>query len=369
MTGPADFSSDASAPDDRVPGSSGGPASVVADTGDASTPVVPDPYHASERPAEPAAPKPVWKRMLGWSKWLVSAGLIAFVLSQTDIREVRAAVLGADPLYLLAAFSLIFVGLVIGAVRWRWLLAANDVKASLLFLIGSGCVASFVRLALPSTIGGDAVRVYDSWRAGASKSIAVATIGVDRLLGLFALVLVACGAMVFNPRIAEIPGAKWIAIAVAAGMMAVISWIFFIGKPPPKLVMRFWNLGPKPLRRPFEKLFTALGSFHGHHAVLVKVFSLGVLLQVNVIAFYWLIALGLGLEITFWEMLAAAPIAIFVMMIPVTINGIGLRENIWIVLLGAYGFADANAIALSWIELGLFVTFGLLGGLVYAARK
>ncbi|MFT5423088.1 MAG: hypothetical protein ACI89L_000861 [Phycisphaerales bacterium] len=333
------------------------------------SPVVLDPYHASEQPSEPVAPKPMWKRVLGWSKWFVSAGLVWFVLSQTDVREVKSALLDAEPLYLLAAFSLIFVGLVIGAFRWRWLLAANGVKASLPFLIGSGCVASFVRLALPSTIGGDAVRVYDSWRAGASKSIALATIGVDRLLGLFALVLVACGAMFYNPKIAEIPGAKLIAITVALGMLCVISWIFFIGKPPPAPIMKLWNLGPKPLRRPFEKLFAALGSFHGHHAVLVKVFTMGLLLQMNVIAFYWLIARGLGLEITFVQMLAAAPIAIFVMMVPLTINGIGIRESIWIVLLGVYQFDKADAIALSWIELGLFVTFGLLGGLVYAARK
>lgn len=338
-------------------------------TQDAVAPIVPDPYHAASQPAEARPPKPLWKRAIGWSKWLVSAGLIAFILSRTDLAAVRTALLGARPLYLLAAFGLIFVGLIIGAVRWRWLLGANGIRPSFWFLVGSGCVASFVRLFLPSTIGGDAVRVYDSWRAGASKSVAVATIGVDRLLGLFALVLVACGAMAFNPRIAAIPSAQPIAIIVALVMLTVVSWIFFISKPPPGPVMKLWNLGPAPLRRPFEKLFRALGSFHGHHGVLLRVFSLGFVLQLNVITFYWLIARGLGLDITFIQMVGAAPIAIFVMLIPFTINGIGLREGIWIVLLGAYGFGKADAVALSWIELGLFVSFGLLGGLVYAARK
>ena len=105
------------------------------------------------------------------------------------------------------------------------------------------------------------------------------------------------------------------------------------------------------------------------HAALIKVFAFSVVLQLNVVAFYWLIARGLGLDISFGQMLAAAPIAVFVMLVPITINGIGLREGIWIVLLGAYGFQDADAVALSWIELGLFVLFGLMGGLVYAARK
>ncbi|GJM19008.1 MAG: membrane protein [Phycisphaeraceae bacterium] len=330
---------------------------------------VADPYHRGGQTDEARPPKKLWKRALGWSKWLVSAALIAWVLTRTDLGAIGKALKAVDPRYIAGAFGLIPLGLVIGAFRWRWLLAANGVRASIPFLIGSGCVASFVRLFLPSTIGGDAVRVYDSWRAGASKSLAVATIGVDRLLGLFALALLASGAMAFNPRVSSIPMARWVALAAAGGMLVVIGWIFFVGPRAPAWVLSVWRIGPAPLRRPFEKLFAALGTFHGKHGALASVFALGVLLQLNVVAFYWLIARGLGLEISFVQMLAAAPIAVFVMLIPITINGIGLREGIWIVLLGAYGFSEADAVALSWIELGLFVLFGLIGGVVYAARK
>lgn len=331
-------------------------------------PVV-DPYHLGEGAARETPPKAAWKRALGWAKWVVSAALIAWVLSRTDIAAIGEALRTVRPWYIVGAFALIPLGVVIGAFRWQWLLRANGVRASIPYLIGGGCVAAFVRLFLPSTIGGDAVRVYDSWRAGASKSLAFATIGVDRLLGLFALVLLAFGAMAFNEHVSSIPAARWFALAAAGGMLSIIAWIFFVGERVPGVVLQVWRVGPAPVRRPFEKLFSALVTFHGKHGTLASVFSLGVVLQLNVVAFYWLIARGLGLEITFLEMLATAPIAVFVMMIPVSINGIGLRENVWILLLGAYGFAKADAVALSWIELGLFVLFGLLGGIVYAARK
>lgn len=329
---------------------------------------VADPYHPDAH-AQPTRPTKLWKRALGWSKWIISAALIAWILTRTDLRAIGGALKNVDPLPIAGAFLLIPFGVLIGAVRWRWLLAANGVRASIPFLVGSGCVAAFVRLFLPSTIGGDAVRVYDSWRAGASKSMAFATIGVDRLLGLFALALLAAGAMAFNPHVESIPSARWIAFAAVGGLLTLNGWIFFVGPWAPKPVLAVWNLGPKSLRRPFEKLFGALGEFRGKHAALLKVFSLSVVLQLNVVAFYWLIARGLGLEISFGQMLAAAPIAVFVMLVPITINGIGLREGIWILLLAAYGFEDADAVALSWIELGLFVLFGLMGGLVYVARK
>jgi len=330
---------------------------------------VADPYHPDATAAEPTPPAKLWQRALGWSKWVVSAALIVWILTRTDLAAIIGALKSVDPRYVAGAFLLIPLGLLIGALRWRWLLAANGVHASIPFLVGSGCVASFVRLFLPSTIGGDAVRVYDSWRAGASKSLAFATIGVDRLLGLFALALLASGAMAFNPRVESIPYARWLAFAAVAGLLAMNAWIFFVGPWAPKPVLAVWRLGPAPIRRPFEKLFGALGQFRGKHGALIKVFVFSVVLQLNVVAFYWLIARGLGLEITFGQMLAAAPIAVFVMLVPITINGIGLREGIWILLLGAYGFEDADAVALSWIELGLFVLFGLMGGLVYAARK
>ena len=341
---------------------------IDAPHGPGPAPVV-DPYHPDAAGPDAAAPKPRWKRALGWSKWVVSAALIAWVLWRTDLGQVGSALRGANPLLLGAAFLQIPLGVLIGAFRWKWLLAAGGVRASLAYLIGGGCVAAFVRLFLPSTIGGDAVRVYDSWRAGASKSLAVATIGVDRLLGLFALALLACAAMALNPRTEAIPGARWLGWAAAGGLLVVVGWIFIVGPAAPGPVKSAWRLVPGAFRRPFDKLFGALGTFRGKHGVLASVFGMSVVLQFNVVAFYWLIALALGLELTFLDMLAAAPIAVFVMLIPITINGIGLREGIWIVLLGAYGLGEPAAVALSWIELGLFVAFGLLGGIVYAARK
>ncbi len=63
------------------------------------------------------------------------------------------------------------------------------------------------------------------------------------------------------------------------------------------------------------------------------------------------------------------PIAIFVMMLPVTINGIGLREAVFVTLLGYWSVSKPVAIAFAWLEFAGFLAFGLIGGVVYALRR
>lgn len=324
-----------------------------------------DPYHAR---VDVRAKSP--RTAIGLIvKIAVSAGLIALVLSMTDFPSVALAILGADARLVLSAFALIPLGVVIGAFRWRGLLLTHGVDASHWFLVGSGCVAGFVRLFLPSTIGGDAVRIYDSWRAGASKATAIATIGVDRLLGFLSLALLATGGLAFSPHLDEIPFARLVAVLASAGLVLIVGWIFLPTPPIPGWAVGVWSRVPGAVRRPFDSLFGSLDAFTGQHLVLLRSLALSFLLQLNVVTFYWLIALGLGLQVTYAQLLIAAPIATFVMLLPITINGVGLREVIWVVLLGAYGFDEAMGIALSWIELGLFVAFGLVGGLVYLVRR
>lgn len=320
-------------------------------------------------PGWATARRSMWRRLLPLAKLLVSIGLITWILSVAEISKVWESLKSVDPVPLALAFLSLPLGVLFGASRWKVLLRAQEVRGTLGFLYGSHMVAAFVRQFLPSTIGGDASRGLDSWRAGASKSVALVTVVVDRVLGFLVLALFAAGALSFGPTVEGSGILRVFALGLTIVLLVVVGSIFLPTPALPRFTLKFWSLVPRIIQRPLNKVFGALDAFKGRPDALATGFAFSVLLQLNVIVFYWLIARALGLELSIGQMFLIVPIATFLMMIPITINGIGLREGAWVGLLALYEVDKAPAVSLAWLEYGLMLIFGLIGGIVYAARR
>jgi uncharacterized membrane protein YbhN (UPF0104 family) len=82
-----------------------------------------------------------------------------------------------------------------------------------------------------------------------------------------------------------------------------------------------------------------------------------------------LLALSLGIEVPLLAMFIIIPVAIVVMMIPVSINAIGIRELIFVTMFGFYGVNNADALAFAWMSFVLITILGVLGGIVFMLRK
>jgi hypothetical protein len=93
-----------------------------------------------------------------------------------------------------------------------------------------------------------------------------------------------------------------------------------------------------------------------------------ILLQINVILFYYFIGVSLDLGVSLLYFSIIVPVALVVLLVPFSINGIGIREGIFVYLLTELGVPTKDAIALSWISFGLMLTQGLIGGVIFAFR-
>lgn len=298
-------------------------------------------------------------------KWLVSLVLIGWLLRNTALGEIRTALFSAAPFWVFLAAALHGTGFLIGSYRWQLLLRTQGTEVSLIFLMKSYIVSIFFNNFLPSTIGGDAVRAYDSWRVGGSKSEAVAIIFVDRFLGLFALMLFALIALPFTGALtAQIPLLQlWVLLGVAG--MLVVVWAIFMPSRLFDLVAKL----PLPFASKVKRLLAAFLLFQGRRDVLLKQLWLSLLLQANVIIHYYFIAQALNLSVPLYGFFFMIPLVTLLMMVPISINAIGIRESAFGFFLAAYGVPPSEAIALAWIAYGLTLLQGLLGGIIYALRK
>jgi uncharacterized protein (TIRG00374 family) len=313
--------------------------------------------------------------MKAWTKAIlkvgVSAALIAYLVKNIDLAEVWAVLRSSNWSILCFAFLLFYVGYAITAARWQTLLRALGKTSSYWFLVRSFMVAIFFNNFLPSTIGGDAMRMYDSWRSGSSKSQAIAAVLMDRFMGLTALLIFAVTALLVGDYDRQINESRLV-IAVTLLASAAICALAVVVFMPSCLITRvsaFARRIPDQLGKPIESSVNALSNFRDHRFSLFTALILSFFLQANVILYHWIVAQALGLTVSLTAFFLIVPIAIVVMMVPISINGIGVREGLFVFLLSTQGVPHAQGLAYAWIIYALLLLQGLVGGVVFAVRK
>lgn len=270
----------------------------------------------------------------------VSAALIAWILRKTPLGEVLEAFRSADVRFVLLALLLNPLGYWSSVSRWRLLIRSQGGDAPFGFLVRSFLVGVFFNNLLPSTIGGDAIRAYDTSRSGVDRAEAVAIVVVDRFIGLLALMLFASVALFFSGRLTDRVPALYGWVAGGVAVLGLIAALLFL-----------------PSRVPFKV----------QGRVLAKAFGYSLVLQTLVVLNGWLLAKALHVPIPLPYFFLIVPLAIFVMMIPVSINAIGVRESVWAFFFAAFGVASAKGVAVAWLDYGLVLLQALVGGAIYAS--
>ncbi len=309
-------------------------------------------------------------RLLIALKILIASVLIGAILSKVNLSDVWLAFSRANIRLVAGAFLLYFLGFCIIALRWKLLLTVQGVQASFYTLVKSMIVAVFFNNFLPSTIGGDAMRAYDTWKMGGGKTQSVSIIFMDRLLGVFTLFMFALLALLLTSiDVTFIPGFRlWVLLAVLAGITTLYI-LFFRSVEISRYLQGSSKNNSSVIKGSLIKVFNVFAGFNGKPGVLTTALFLSVLLQLNVILHYTLLAMSLDINVPFSAMFIIIPVAIVVMMIPVSINAIGVRELIFVALFGLYGVDSADALAFSWMSFILITILGLIGGIVFMLRK
>jgi uncharacterized protein (TIRG00374 family) len=304
-------------------------------------------------------------------KVVVSAGLLYLLLSNVDLGRLWLATRSASIGWLASALGCYLVMVLLSAWRWGLLLHAQHVAVSFGRLTSSFLVATFFNNFLPSNIGGDVVRIRDTSRAAGSKTLATTIVLLDRGLGLLGLLFVAAvGATVAALRSERLgpvgPGVLWILLigGVTAAAPAVLA---------PQLIGRL--LGP--LRRlhqewvteRIERLTSALERFRSAPSALVHCFIGAILVQASLVLFYVATAQALRIPVSAAHLGMLVPLSFVVQMLPISVNGFGVREATFTFYFSRLGLPLESGLALSFVGAALIMLFSVSGGAVYLLRR
>ena len=179
-----------------------------------------------------------------------------------------------------------FVGYLITALRWKILLATQGANPKIGFLIRSIMVGTFFNNLLPSTIGGDIIRIYDTRQLGINRSSATSVIIIDRLMGLLALSLFVLTTVLFSHEIVRIIPNLPILVVACVLILVLITLLIF--KSPEWIHTDIESLEGQHsfLRILAKKIAKAFLIFNGRHEIFLQAFLLSLLLQFNIIVHF-----------------------------------------------------------------------------------
>jgi uncharacterized protein (TIRG00374 family) len=302
-------------------------------------------------------------------KLAVSLALLVYLFSITDSSALEQRVRSADLVLLAAAVVCYVAMLALATWRWRLLLETLGVDAPLRRLTSSYLVATFFNNFLPSSIGGDIVRVRDGSRLTGSTAASLAVVGIDRILGFGALYALAAAAFVLGgPLERELAGAR-VVLAGLAALFLTLGYVYFRpGTTRGLLAASRLDRVPWVL----EQFEAAQGAVHAYRASLrtvVLALLASLALQALAVWYYVSIARALRIPLTVSAAFLMVPLCSLLQAVPISFNGWGLREGLFIVYFAQVGLPRDSALAFSLVGAGLIVVLSLSGAVAWLTRS
>jgi uncharacterized protein (TIRG00374 family) len=302
------------------------------------------------------------------AKVAVSLALLTYLFATSDLQALEERVRTADLLLLSAAVGCYVAMLALATWRWQLLLEALGAVAPLRHLTASYLVATFFNNFLPSNIGGDIVRVRDGSRFTGSTTSSLAVVGIDRILGLGALWVLAAVAFLFaGPEARELAGAR--AVILGLGLVFLVLGTIFFRPGIARRLMAVSRLNRIDwTRERFEVVQAAVHSYRAQVRTVWLAFAASLALQALVVWYFLAIARALRVPLDVSAAFLMVPLCTLLQAVPVSFNGWGLREGLFALYFSQIGLPRESALAFSLTGAGLIILLSLSGAVVWMAR-
>jgi glycosyltransferase 2 family protein len=287
-----------------------------------------------------------------WLRILVTVALCTLLLVYVvDVREVAATLRRCDPWWALVAIGALTADRVLMSYKWGLLLTIRGYSVTLANKLMVYCSAMMWGLALPSTVGADGIRVMLVRRFGVRVDDCLATILVERGVGFVsALATALVGLLILQgvlPDASIYDAALGFGLFALAAAIGVLVFSFSSGAPDAVLKLLPRRAAASKLGQLIKQLHDAYRSLAVDRRRLWIFAALTFLEQMLMVACYGLTAKALGVEFSALFLFAAVPLALLISRLPVSLDGIGVYEAIFMAVMTLGGVRPEDSLAIS----------------------
>lgn len=284
------------------------------------------------------------KRALLAFKVVVSASLLGLLISRLGTESLLRVVREASWWLPVAAVVMLTLQTALSAAKWFLLLRKQGVAIGYPSLLKTYLIGNFINLFMPSVVGGDAYRAVRISRYTSGVAKALPSIIVDRVTGIAALLFVGATGLTLLVSPANL------LLAVGAQVVVLLVIYALVIGPVRRLVQRLAPGSFFGIPRVATMVITALAP----STTLAWVVVLALVFQFNTVVINWVYSLLIGVNVPMTTLLLVVPVVYLAEAVPISINGLGVREATY---------------AAMFLQLGLPAEYGLLLGLTVSAMR
>jgi uncharacterized membrane protein YbhN (UPF0104 family) len=298
----------------------------------------------------------------------VSAGMLAVLITKVPSFNPSDMVPHwsvGTALWLSAAALLTLAGIILSALRWQKVLGALDIDAGLPLLMSHYLAGQFVSNVLPTTIGGDVLRVSRLSRDTGESPGTFASVVLERLTGWLVLPVITIIGFTVNPGLRHLGTATRVALMLAVGTLVLLAAVL-VAAGSPRLGGRFATTGG--WRRFVGAVHLGVDRLRSDPGAAANVLVAGFAYQFALVLSAVAAARALGLQPAgLTALLAFFPAVLIAQVLPISMSGLGVREGAFVLFLQPLGVAQQEAIALGLLLYMLNLVVSLLGAPAFAA--
>jgi len=300
-------------------------------------------------------------------KLLVSAGLLGFFFTQIHFEHFWDTLASADLYYIALAAAVYLVTQAISALRWAILSRPLGFTSTMTNIVVYYLIGMFFNLFAPSTVGGDLCRIYylsrdagmDSGEGGPRSTLpAAVSVLMDRAVGMIVLLWLGAIGLVLFPKYAV----PWSIRVTTLGLS--LAFILAVLLLP---VLR--RVLPNDGHSLVVKLRLAVRSYRTRWQAVPQATALSFVIHLIQAWMHVVLGWAIGLDIPFSYCIIVYPLVGVFAAIPVSFNGIGLREGGYMFMLGVIGVSSAQGVAFGLLLFAVVTFDSLLGGVAFLLKK
>lgn len=304
-------------------------------------------------------------------KIVVSLGLIVLALARANLDEV-ASQLGSARLGLVtAALALYVTAIIVNAFKWQVLLRAQGIRVPLAAVLRFLFVGFFFNNFLPANLGGDVMRGYGLARYTDRTADAAVSVIVDRIVGLTAYLSTAVVAAIVAVNLTghtELERVEWVAIVALAGL--TVGFGVLLSRRLRALITRIfaWHW-LNPLAPLWERVSAAFNAYRFRYTALASAFGIALLGILCTTFVNWFLSQAMGGYMSLTAIFLFNPLIALVLMIPISIGGIGVSQTAYPFFFGLAGVPADHALAVSLLIYAVAVVASLPGAWLWLQRR
>ncbi len=294
------------------------------------------------------------KNLLGVGKLLVSAALLSYLLTLIDLETLLSRFTSIKWGFLALAVVMLLSQISLSSLKWQLILKSDAVEFSYFFLLRTYLIGNFFSLFLPSSFGGDIYRVITIKNRSASLIKSTSSVLFDRLTGLLALISIAAFSYLALPKSSHKILVLVCYIASLSCFALAASETFY--KKLDLARSRFLSKAAHMLR--------SFGTYGRDKKLILMALSISFVFQFSVVVIIKLYCMALDIDMLFSYLLVIVPLILLTEMLPISINGIGVRDSAFVFFFVWLGYSSEEGFAVALLLLVTRYSFGLIGGSV-----